>query len=89
MLPSAEEFSQAVSAMGIGNDTLVVIYSQNNLFSSPRAWWTFATMGCKDVKILAGGIDAWKDAGFDTQSGKFPQSKINISKLRAISTMPK
>ncbi|HGN1706614.1 TPA: 3-mercaptopyruvate sulfurtransferase [Providencia rettgeri] len=70
MLPSADEFSQAVSAMGIDNDTLVVIYSQNNLFSSPRAWWTFTTMGCKDVKILAGGIDAWKAAGLDTQSGE-------------------
>lgn len=75
MLPSAEEFSQAVSAMGIDNDTLVVIYSQNNLFSSPRAWWTFTTMGCKDVKILAGGIDAWKAAGFDTQSGEVPPVK--------------
>lgn len=75
MLPSAEEFSQAVSAMGIDNDTLVVIYSQNNLFSSPRAWWTFTTMGCKDVKILAGGIDAWKAAGFDTQSGEVPAVK--------------
>ncbi|MEQ4662103.1 MULTISPECIES: 3-mercaptopyruvate sulfurtransferase [Providencia] len=70
MLPSADVFSQAVSAMGIGNDTQVIIYSQNNLFSSPRAWWTFTTMGCKNVKILAGGIDAWKAAGFDVQSGE-------------------
>lgn len=70
MLPNAEVFSQAVSAMGIGNDTQVIIYSQNNLFSSPRAWWTFTTMGCKNVKILAGGIDAWKKAGFDLQSGE-------------------
>ncbi|MGG4608627.1 3-mercaptopyruvate sulfurtransferase [Providencia sp. Me31A] len=83
MLPSAEEFSQAVSAMGIDNDTLVVIYSQNNLFSSPRAWWTFTTMGCKDVKILAGGIDAWKAAGFDTQSGEVTPVKnkyFNVSR---------
>ncbi|MDR2224909.1 MULTISPECIES: 3-mercaptopyruvate sulfurtransferase [Providencia] len=70
MLPSAEIFSQAVSAMGIDNDTQVIIYSQNNLFSSPRAWWTFTTMGCKNVKILSGGIDAWKTAGFATQSGE-------------------
>lgn len=83
MLPSAEEFSQAVSAMGIDNDMLVVIYSQNNLFSSPRAWWTFTTMGCKDVKILAGGIDAWKAAGFDTQSGEVTPVKnkyFNVSR---------
>lgn len=70
MLPSAEVFSQAVGAMGIDNDTQVIIYSQNNLFSSPRAWWTFTTMGCKNVKILSGGIDAWKAAGFAIQSGE-------------------
>ena len=69
MLPSANLFSDAVGAMGIDNNTHVIIYSQNNLFSSPRAWWTFTTMGCKNVKILAGGIDAWKAAGFEIQSG--------------------
>ncbi|WP_265694644.1 3-mercaptopyruvate sulfurtransferase [Providencia rustigianii] len=70
MLPDEKTFSQAVSLMGIGNDTQVIIYAQNNLFSSPRAWWTFTTLGCKQVKILAGGITAWKEAGFATQSGK-------------------
>lgn len=75
MLPSAEVFSQAVGAMGIDNSTQVIIYSQNNLFSSPRAWWTFTTMGCKNVKILAGGIDAWKAAGFATQSGEVTPAK--------------
>ncbi|WP_369308309.1 3-mercaptopyruvate sulfurtransferase [Providencia rettgeri] len=75
MLPSAEVFSQAVGAMGIDNNTQVIIYSQNNLFSSPRAWWTFTTMGCKHVKILAGGIEAWKAAGFTTQSGEVPPPK--------------
>ncbi|MFH6838941.1 3-mercaptopyruvate sulfurtransferase [Providencia rettgeri] len=72
MLPSAEVFSHAVGMMGIGNETQVIIYSQNNLFSSPRAWWTFTTMGCNNIKILAGGIDAWKAAGFTVQSGEVP-----------------
>ncbi|TOM54311.1 3-mercaptopyruvate sulfurtransferase, partial [Vibrio parahaemolyticus] len=29
-------------------------------------------MGCNNVKILAGGIDAWKAAGFTVQSGEVP-----------------
>lgn len=70
MLPDADTFSHAVGKMGIGNDSQVVIYAQNNLFSAPRAWWTFTTMGHKNVKILAGGIDAWKAAGFTTESGE-------------------
>lgn len=70
MLPDAETFSRAVGAMGISNNTQVIIYAQNNLFSAPRAWWTFTTMGHKHVKILAGGIDAWKAAGFNIDSGE-------------------
>lgn len=70
MLPDADTFNHAVGKIGIGNDSQVVIYAQNNLFSAPRAWWTFTTMGHKNVKILAGGIDAWKDAGFATESGE-------------------
>ncbi|MEQ4622620.1 3-mercaptopyruvate sulfurtransferase [Providencia vermicola] len=70
MLPDETTFSQAVGKMGINNDTQVIIYAQNNLFSTPRAWWTFTTMGHKNVKILAGGIDAWKAAGFETQTGE-------------------
>ncbi|MFY3769518.1 3-mercaptopyruvate sulfurtransferase [Providencia manganoxydans] len=70
MLPDADTFNHAVSNMGIGNDSQVIIYAQNNLFSAPRAWWTFTTMGHKNVKILAGGIEAWKAAGFATESGE-------------------
>lgn len=70
MLPDANTFNHAVGKMGINNDTQVIIYAQNNLFSAPRAWWTFTTMGHKNVKILAGGIDAWKAAGFETESGE-------------------
>lgn len=82
MLPSTEVFSQSVGDMGIGNDTKVVIYAKNNLFSSPRAWWTFTTMGHKNIKILAGGIDAWKSAGFKTESGPVtpPAAKTFIAK---------
>ncbi|EOD8957306.1 3-mercaptopyruvate sulfurtransferase [Providencia stuartii] len=70
MLPDAETFSRAVGEMGINNNTQVIIYAQNNLFSAPRAWWTFTTMGHKNVKILAGGIEAWKALGFQTESGE-------------------
>lgn len=82
MLPDTETFSSAVGAMGISNNTQVIIYAQNNLFSAPRAWWTFTTMGHKNVKILAGGIDAWKAAGFKTESGEvpFPAAQTFIAK---------
>ncbi|WP_210483342.1 3-mercaptopyruvate sulfurtransferase [Microvirga antarctica] len=59
MLPPPEEFAQRVGAMGIGNDTLVIVYDGAGLFSAPRVRWTLRAFGAKDVRILEGGFPAW------------------------------
>ena len=40
MLPPPDVFSRKVSALGIGDQTDIVIYEQEGVFSGPRAWWT-------------------------------------------------
>jgi thiosulfate/3-mercaptopyruvate sulfurtransferase len=60
MLPSAEQFAEAVGALGIGNDSKIVVYDSIGIYSSPRVWWTFKIMGAKDVVVLDGGLTAWK-----------------------------
>lgn len=69
MLPSDELFSETLTLLGISNSTTVILYDQGNLFSAPRGWWTFTTLGCKNVRILAGGLQAWVDAGFPLEKG--------------------
>lgn len=69
MLPSDELFSDTLTQLGISNTTTVILYDAGNLFSTPRGWWTLTTLGCQNVRILAGGLQAWIDAGFDTQKG--------------------
>jgi thiosulfate/3-mercaptopyruvate sulfurtransferase len=69
MLADNERFSTAVGSMGISNDDLVVIYDQSGLFSAPRLWWTFRVYGHENVKILEGGLKAWKSAGLKIESG--------------------
>ena len=49
MLPSPEEFARCVGAMGIGDDTIVVVYDGAGLFSAPRVRWTFRVFGARDV----------------------------------------
>jgi thiosulfate/3-mercaptopyruvate sulfurtransferase len=39
MLPSEAAFEQAVSALGIRNQDLVVVYDTKGIFSAARAWW--------------------------------------------------
>ncbi|MCG3864588.1 MULTISPECIES: rhodanese-like domain-containing protein [unclassified Photobacterium] len=70
MLPSAEQFSYEVSKLGISNDTHVVIYDSLGMFSAPRGWWMFKTMGHNNVSVLDGGLPAWIEAGFELESGE-------------------
>lgn len=45
MAPSPVEFAAALDALGITNDTFVVIYDGMGIFSAPRVWWTFKAFG--------------------------------------------
>ncbi len=74
MLPNPEEFARKASALGIGSGTAIVVYEQVGVFSAPRAWWMFRTMGVQDVYLLDGGLTAWKDAGMPLDSGPVQRS---------------
>jgi len=63
MLPSPEAFAAAVGAMGIGNDTHVIVYDSNFFMASARVWWTFRVFGHDQVSVLDGGIARWRQEG--------------------------
>ena len=63
MLPGSEQFAAQVGAMGIANDTLVVVYDSEGLYSAARVWWMFRTMGHNDVRVLNGGLKKWRAEG--------------------------
>ncbi len=69
MLPSAEIFTREVQALGLNQDSAVVIYDMMGMFSSPRAWWMLRTMGCRNCALLDGGIIAWEEADYPLESG--------------------
>lgn len=69
MMPSEEEFSEAVSNMGITQGSNVIIYSTPESFSSPRVWWMFKAFGHKKVSIINGGLKSWKEANGPIESG--------------------
>jgi thiosulfate/3-mercaptopyruvate sulfurtransferase len=69
MLPTPEDFSRSMSALGISDDSTIVVYEQEGVFSAPRAWWTLRTFGAQHVHILDGGLRAWVDADLPTEAG--------------------
>ncbi|MDD7908444.1 3-mercaptopyruvate sulfurtransferase [Pseudovibrio exalbescens] len=63
MLPSDAEFTEKVSALGVGNDKTVVLYDAAGIFSAPRAWWMLRIFGLTQVYVLDGGLPKWRAEG--------------------------
>jgi len=79
MLPSPAEFAAAVGNLGISQDMTIVVYDEQGLFSAPRAWWTFRTMGARDVRILEGGGTKWRSEKRTLQSGPVERAPRRFS----------
>src|SRR5262245_9098657 len=69
MLPSAEQFSRDVGALGIAETDTIVVYDGTGMFSSPRVWWTFRLFGAENVFVLEGGMPKWKAEGRPLETG--------------------
>ncbi|KAI9352293.1 3-mercaptopyruvate sulfurtransferase [Zopfochytrium polystomum] len=71
MIPSAEEFAQYVGALGISNDSHVVVYDATSpIGTAPRVLWTFRAFGHSGgISVLDGGLQQWKEAGLPVESG--------------------
>jgi thiosulfate/3-mercaptopyruvate sulfurtransferase len=63
MLPTSEQFAQAMGALGISESMQAVVYDGHGLFSAPRVWWMLRIFGMTRVSILDGGLPAWRAAG--------------------------
>ncbi len=63
MLADPETFAAKVGALGIGDDTRVVLYSTAQLFWSTRAWWALYAMGFDNAVVLHGGFQSWTAEG--------------------------
>ncbi len=61
MLPSPEQFSSRVRALGLGDGNRIVVYDSNGGFmSAHRIWWMFRVFGHEDVAVLDGGLLKWR-----------------------------
>jgi thiosulfate/3-mercaptopyruvate sulfurtransferase len=74
MLPRPEQFEREVGALGIGDGMTIVVYDGAGLFAAPRVRWTFLAFGAQDVRILDGGLPAWRAAGLPLEEGPVRRS---------------
>ncbi len=67
-LPGKEAFAAAMSKLGVGNDTHLVLYADVAHWAA-RLWWMLRHYGFDNAALLDGGLHAWKASGLPTESG--------------------
>lgn len=68
-LPTSDELAAAMRAIGINRDSEVVVYSTELVMWATRAWWLLHYAGHSNVRVLNGGLEAWRKAGGETVAG--------------------
>lgn len=78
-LPSGRNLETAARSWGIRQDALVVVYDDWNRAGSARAWWVLTAAGLDNVRILDGGLAAWRSAGQSLETGPVDPAPGNVT----------
>ena len=62
-IPSHEDWQELLRASGIGNDTKIVLYGDNNNWFATFAYWLARMFGHEDAVLVNGGRKKWELEG--------------------------
>ena len=62
ILPETE-LAEQIGKAGISNNSEVILYACGMLPYAIRAWWVLRYAGHRNVRVLNGGLEAWKKVG--------------------------
>lgn len=80
-LPTGAAIQAAARRWGIRQGQSVVAYDDWNRAGSSRAWWVLTAAGLPDVRILDGGLPAWRAAGGELHTGPVSPASGNVTVL--------
>lgn len=69
MVPPPEQFATQMQALGVGDQTRVVVYDVHGLMTAARAWWLLRLFGHGQVFVLDGGLPNWLAEGRPVATG--------------------
>ncbi|QEW23098.1 3-mercaptopyruvate sulfurtransferase (plasmid) [Paracoccaceae bacterium] len=67
--PSPEALERSARALGVNNDSVVVVYDRLGGAYAARIWLLFHSVGFDRVRVLNGGLQAWKTSGYAVETG--------------------
>ena len=62
-VPSPEQFAAAMGALGVGDNSRVILYDANGASWAARVWWMLRWIGFDRAALLDGGLNAWTAEG--------------------------
>ncbi|TEB09470.1 Thiosulfate sulfurtransferase [Pelotomaculum propionicicum] len=65
------QLQNLLGGLGVSNDSAIVLYGNDGL--QARLYWALKMYGYDNVKILDGGLDKWKEAGYDITPANSPR----------------
>ncbi len=78
-LPEIADLQTAARRWGIDRGDTVVVYDDWQTFGAARAWWVLTDAGLSDVRVLDGGLQAWRDAGLPLEAGPVHAARGDVS----------
>jgi len=78
-IPKPEKFAAAMAALGVGDNSTVVLYATNYSAWAARVWWMLRWIGFDNAAILDGGLNAWTTAGFALSTDQVKADNATLS----------
>jgi thiosulfate/3-mercaptopyruvate sulfurtransferase len=81
IVPSPEQFCAAMGALGVGDDSRVVLYDGNFSVWAARVWWMLRWVGFDRAALLNGGLGAWtaEDLPLSTEPADRPTKHLTLA----------
>ncbi len=71
-LPARDALAATLGRLGVTPQRPVVCYDAQGGMYAARAWWLLRWMGHAEVRVLDGGLAAWRTAGGTIETGEGP-----------------
>ncbi len=80
-VPTPEQFAAAMSALGVSDDSRVVLYDASGSAWAARVWWMLRWIGFERAALLDGGLAAWTALGqpLSTEPADRPAGTLTVA----------
>lgn len=77
-MPAPAAFCAKAAALGVGDDSTVVVYSSGSPMWATRLWWMFRSVGFDRCAVLDGGLARWLAEGrpVTTAASSYPPASL-------------